>query len=125
LDAVGMGIDMVAEKKSKEDDVICIIITDGMENASRKYQFELVALKIAEKKATGKWTFVILGADIDVWEMGNRLNIDANKQMRYQKQRTASTFHAMSEMMNEYVEFKKMNRLEDAYNLNQIKKDIE
>ena len=121
LDATGKGIDLITEKKSPDDDVVCIIITDGMENASRMYQFDLVAAKIAEKKATGKWTFVILGADIDVWDMGSRLNIDSNKRMRYEKQRTAAAFDNMNQMMNEYVQLKKGNRLKDAFDLSKLK----
>jgi hypothetical protein len=123
LDATGKGIDMLAEKKAVDDDVICIIITDGMENASKMYNYELIASKISDKKATGKWTFVILGADFDVWDIGNRLNIDSNKRMRYAKNRTKETFHQMDNMMMEYVSYKKMGRLQDAFDLTKKNKE--
>ena len=123
LDAAGKGIDILSEKKAAEDDVICIIITDGMENASKMYSYDLIASKIADKKATGKWTFVILGADFDVWDIGNRLNIDSNKRMRYAKNRTKETFHQMDNMMMEYVSYKKMGRLQDAFDLTKKNKE--
>jgi len=122
LDAAGKGIDIISERKSREDDVVCIIITDGMENASQLYSFNMIAEKIKEKKATGKWTFVILGADFDVWEMGRKLNIDDNKRMRYEKTRTHQTFSDMNMMMQEYVSLKKEGRLKDAYDLSKNKK---
>jgi uncharacterized protein YegL len=122
LDAAGKGIDIISERKSREDDVVCIIITDGMENASQLYSFNMIAEKIKQKKATGKWTFVILGADFDVWEMGRKLNIDDNKRMRYEKTRTHQTFSDMNMMMQEYVSLKKEGRLKDAYDLSKNKK---
>ena len=122
LDAAGKGIDIISERKSREDDVVCIIITDGMENASQLYSFNMIAEKIKEKKATGKWTFVILGADFDVLEMGRKLNIDDNKRMRYEKTRTHQTVSDMNMMMQEYVSLKKEGRLKDAYDLSKNKK---
>jgi uncharacterized protein YegL len=122
LDAAGKGIDIISERKSREDDVVCIIITDGMENASQLYSFNMIAEKIKQKKTTGKWTFVILGADFDVWEMGRKLNIDDNKRMRYEKTRTHQTFSDMNMMMQEYVSLKKEGRLKDAYDLSKNKK---
>jgi hypothetical protein len=93
-----------------------------MENASQLYSFNMIAEKIKQKKATGKWTFVILGADFDVWEMGRKLNIDDNKRMRYEKTRTHQTFSDMNMMMQEYVSLKKEGRLKDAYDLSKNKK---
>jgi len=122
LDAAGKGIDIISERKSREDDVVCIIITDGMENASQLYSFNMIAEKIKEKKATGKWTFVILCADFDVLEMGRKLNIDDNKRMRYEKTRTHQTVSDMNMMMQEYVSLKKEGRLKDAYDLSKNKK---
>ncbi len=44
--------------------VLCIIITDGMENASKEFTRETIKKLTTQKESEG-WTFVFLGANID------------------------------------------------------------
>lgn len=57
------------------DSTIVVIITDGQENSSKKFNATKIASMIKEAKAGG-WQFVFLGANIDANEVARSLNID-------------------------------------------------
>lgn len=68
-DAVIETIRRVKEFVGKDDDVIFITYTDGLENASRA-TVEDVKAKIAKREKKG-WEFVYLGANQDAWSVGS------------------------------------------------------
>ncbi|ASZ74757.1 hypothetical protein KHO57_gp147 [Mycobacterium phage Phabba] len=57
-----------------EDDrpglVICVIMTDGMENASREWTAAQIKDLIKEQETTYGWKFIFLGSGIDVQQEG-------------------------------------------------------
>jgi hypothetical protein len=69
-DAVGRSVSKTLaflDSLSTEDrpqDVIVVILTDGMENASRRWDLGRVARLIADAEDDG-WQFVFLGANLD------------------------------------------------------------
>jgi uncharacterized protein YegL len=71
IDAMGSTIDQFTATYTDLNDpdvgVLFVIVTDGMENSSRKYTKEQVKSKVEELQASKKWTFTFLGANIDVW----------------------------------------------------------
>lgn len=73
-DAISDTIDKVKDLKPKRA-VICVI-SDGEENASHRTTLEalLGKIKAVQKK---KWQFTFIGADIDAYSIGKRLNIPA------------------------------------------------
>jgi len=77
-DAIGRTI---AETKTKND-VVMVIITDGMENASREFSREGVFKSIEEKKKEG-WNFLFLAANQDAIKAGGDMGISANNSMTY------------------------------------------
>ncbi len=62
-DAIAKTIQEVPKERAN---VLCIIMTDGEENASREYKKEDIVKMIQEKESKG-WTFVYLGANQDAW----------------------------------------------------------
>ena len=70
LDAIGGAIHHIGNihKHAREEDVpehtLFVITTDGMENASRRYDSETVKKMIEWQKAKYGWEFLFLGADI-------------------------------------------------------------
>lgn len=88
LDAVGGAINHIANihKYARSEDVpektLFIITTDGMENASRKYDYDGVKRMIERQKEQG-WEFLFLGANIDSAEMGARIGIDRDFTVNY------------------------------------------
>lgn len=55
------------ENKAGKDKVLCIIMTDGGENASHEYNQKDLFDKVQKLEKTGNWTFVFLGANQDSW----------------------------------------------------------
>jgi len=77
LDAVGK---TVAEFESRTklgdgDRVLVVVQTDGQENASQEFTGAQITELIKTREATGKWTFVYLGAGADAWGQGERLGM--------------------------------------------------
>ena len=80
-DAIGASIMKTRAHLSKlgtnrPADVIVVILTDGMENASGEWTPEQVFELITESEAAG-WQFIFLGANQDSWEVSRGLGIRA------------------------------------------------
>lgn len=63
--------------------VICVIQTDGLENASKEITTVQEIRKLIERKSSDGWTFVFLGADQDAWAVGGQMGIVAANTMSY------------------------------------------
>ena len=71
------------EKKYKRKPaVLCIIMTDGYENASKEYTQETVFKLVKEKEDDG-WTFAYLGANQDSWAVGQSIGIPKGSTITY------------------------------------------
>ena len=85
LDAVGRMILRVdaditsrAGKGLPAEDQVVVIVTDGLENASREFTRPGVFELIEQRRAAG-WVFVFLGADQNAYEEGTGIGVaDAN-----------------------------------------------
>jgi len=81
LDAVGRTINKIGgvQKNTAEDyraeKVLFVITTDGMENASREFNYEKIKAMIEHQKAEYKWEFLFLGANIDAVATAGRFGI--------------------------------------------------
>ena len=106
LDAVGSTIRHIAfihkyaRHKDRPERTLFVIITDGMENASWKYNYEQVQKMITEQKEKHGWDFLFLGANIDAAAEAKRIGIDEDFAVRYSCDSvgTALNFDAVSEV---------------------------
>ena len=73
-DAIGEAITTKKNKPNCEK-VICVILTDGQENSSTKYDKLTINSMIHEMEVLHKWKFVFLGANQDVYSSGKGLGI--------------------------------------------------
>lgn len=87
LDAIGHTIEQVnatlsTKKKKERPGVIIVIMTDGEENQSFKYNNEMIKsmVKAAEK---ADWSFVFLGANIDSFSVGATFGMNAMNTVNY------------------------------------------
>jgi len=88
-------MDLIDETKPKDDwNVLFVIMTDGLENASRKYTLEDVKKRIAEKKEEG-WNFIFLGANIDSFEVGSSLGVPWGNTANYVQGQEQETFRTV------------------------------
>ena len=81
-DAVCIAIDTVGhafadmEEAERPEHVLCVIITDGMENASREYTSKDVRDRIEHQKTAYKWDFQFLAANQDAFATGESMGLD-------------------------------------------------
>ena len=81
LDAVGGAIRHIGNvhKYAREEDVpektLFVITTDGMENASRRYDYDRVKAMIRRQQERYGWEFLFLGANIDAAREAGRFGI--------------------------------------------------
>jgi|SRR5690625_1963592 len=76
LDAIGFATHKVkASLPKKNYNVLVTILTDGMENASREYDWNTVK-KIIEELKTQNWTFTYIGTGHDLSKVSAQLSID-------------------------------------------------
>ena len=89
LDAVGACVHHIGNvhKYARKEDVpertLFIIITDGMENASRRYTYDKVRSMIERRKKEYGWEFLFLGANIDAAEEAGKFGIDRSMAADY------------------------------------------
>ena len=88
-DAVGGAIRHIRmiHKYAREEDLpehtLFIITTDGMENASRRFDSSDVKKMIEEQKEKSGWEFLFLGANIDAEETAECMGISADHAVNY------------------------------------------
>ncbi len=105
LDAVGGAIHHIgnvhkyARPEDRPERTLFVITTDGLENASRRYDYEHVKAMIERQKEKYGWEFIFLGANIDAAKEAARFGISADRAVRYQCDSvgTALNFEVISE----------------------------
>jgi len=114
-DAVAYAIKEIENKLRERDespDVLCVIMTDGEENASQKYTTENIFNLIRLKQEEG-WTFVYLGANQDARTVGRSLGLRLEHVSGYNTARTQQTFNQLSHMTQTYIDNGLINMMED------------
>lgn len=82
-DAIGDAITN-KQKSNEYDDVICVILTDGLENCSMKFKQKQVVDMITDMEKNHGWSFIYLGANQDVIKVGNDMGLSANSCSLYE-----------------------------------------
>lgn len=104
LDAVGKTIKEVehrqnftAEDKTPEKTMV-VIITDGLENASREYNLDTVKKMVTAQQEKHGWEFIFLGANIDAVKTAGGFGISADRAVNYHADAvgTATNFASVS-----------------------------
>jgi uncharacterized protein YegL len=110
LDAIGRTICKLAnvQRSTAEEyragKVLFVIITDGMENASREFSAEKVKAMIEQEKEKHGWEFIFLGANIDAVETAGRFGIKADRAVDYvaDSKGTTLNFECMSRAVADF-----------------------
>jgi uncharacterized protein YegL len=89
LDAIGRSILKIREvhrhlgPDNVPEKTMFVITTDGMENASRDFDWQTVKRLISESTENDGWEFVFLGANIDAAETAGRMGIRKERAANY------------------------------------------
>lgn len=89
LDAIGKTIHKIAgvQKHTSEDlradNVLFVITTDGLENASREFSYEKIREMVEWQKEKYGWEFLFLGANIDAAAAAAKVGINRDRAVDY------------------------------------------
>ena len=128
LDAIGGAVKHIgnihryASPEDVPEHTMFVITTDGLENASRKYNSRDIKRLIESKKEEG-WEFLFIGANIDAIETANDYGISADRAVNYNadSQGTGVVFEAVSETVAKFRGGQKVapcwsKKINDDYN---------
>lgn len=100
MDAIGEtlnSIDSILSAKSLEQRpaVLVLIMTDGHENASCKFDKKMIKAMVSSAEKA-EWTFMFMGANVDAFSMGSTFGMNSNNSFNYDVSNTFDTYAAMS-----------------------------
>jgi len=109
LDAMGRTISKIGNAQRHTSDelraekVLFVITTDGMENASREYDYAKIRAMVERQQQKYGWEFIFLGANIDAFDTAGRMGIRPDRTANYHADGvgTQVNFVAVSEAVSE------------------------
>ena len=87
LDAIGRGINDTGKRLGELSEadrpgkVIFVVITDGLENASREFKRATIKEMVERQRDIYKWEFVFLGANMDAVKEGAEMGVPGASSM--------------------------------------------
>ena len=123
LDAIGGAIKHISiiHRYARKEDVptrtMFIITTDGLENASRRYESDKIKKMISEKEKDG-WEFLFLASNIDAVETAKSMGIKRERAVNYAvREDTVEMFEELSDAICAF-------RCAEPINYEKIEKNI-
>jgi uncharacterized protein YegL len=89
LDAIGRTIKTVGERldhtpeQERPGKVLIVILTDGLENASKEFSLKQINQMIQHQREVYSWEFIFLGAGQDAIQVANSLGISAASAVQF------------------------------------------
>ena len=117
IDALGGAIHHIANihKYARTEDVpehtMFVIITDGMENSSRRYSADEVRRMVKHEQEKYGWEFLFLGANIDAIETAGRYGIRPERAANYNC--SPDGLDMMYDCVSDAIISKRANKLND------------
>jgi uncharacterized protein YegL len=119
LDAIGSTIHKIGnvQKRTSEEEragkVLFVITTDGMENASREYDYGKIKAMIEHQKVKYDWEFIFLGANIDAVAIASKFGIQEDYAVNYHadSEGTQVNFQALNEAVTSFRKGQKIDRI--------------
>lgn len=120
LDAIGLSIQNINDRygrdiENDEMSVVVMILTDGYENSSRIFTYRDIARLIRQFEETEKWTFSILGADIDIFSIADHLKMNKENVIAFNKSDIHGVFAEYSDAMSDYIKYKRSGRIKKNF----------
>lgn len=110
-DAVGYTIDRLCKETDITDEFnsyLVVVISDGEENQSRFWTAQKLADKIKEVQNTNRWTFTYIGANQDLSQVRETLQLKAGNTLSYDStaRGTAAAFSSNARQMKKWFDMK-------------------
>jgi len=110
LDALGKAINDTGNRlhelreSQKPEKVVFVIMTDGLENASREFSKSTIREMIQHQEEKYNWQFVFMGANFDAVAEGGKFGINVNRAYTYNADSVgfAGAYGATSKNLSNY-----------------------
>ena len=114
MDAVGETVNSI-ENQLRESHipatVVVVILTDGYENASKKYNLEKIRNMISKLEETGNWTFSFIGATLDAVDVAASMSIKSQNSFSFEKKEMKNAvWDKLDKSVSSYFTKKRSNR---------------
>ncbi len=129
LDAIGRSIQKIStihrklDTSEKPEKTLFVIITDGMENASKEYDYASIKRMIELEKNDFGWEFIFLGANMDAISVAEQMGIHKTRASNYipSMLNTRHNFEVIDETIKQFRFENKINdnwkeKIEEKYN---------
>jgi hypothetical protein len=100
--AIGHTLTAAGHQALPESNKLCVILTDGVESASREDTREGIVRLLKDCEAKG-WTFVYLGADHDALAAGQDIGLSGDNTVQFNKRETGRAFDALANATTAYL----------------------
>jgi len=109
LDAIGKTINKIenvqrnTNEEQRAEKVMLVITTDGMENASKEYNYEKIKKMVEWQKEKYGWEFIFIGANIDAISTAAKFGISRDRAANYNadSEGTRVNYEAVSNAVSE------------------------
>ena len=98
-DAIRQTIELAEKDKETDERVVCVILTDGMENSSVNTTKEDVQRMIGERQNTYTWAFLYIGVRHDQWL--NKFNTGDKTALAYNQDNIQGNFVQLNYALND------------------------
>lgn len=100
--------------EDKPSRTMFVIMTDGLENASWKYDNASIRKLIEQQKEHG-WDFIYIGADIDAFSLARSVGINPRRAVNFSKSKDSfgDCFEAVGKVMTFYAKSETDDLIED------------
>lgn len=130
LDAVGNSIERTVNvqkhlpEEARAEKVIFVIITDGYENASKRFTYKKLKSMIDHEQNEYGWEFIFLGANIDAVSEGAKFGIREDRAVKYKSDSvgTVLNYEVLGDAVSEMRAAKGM-RIDGGWKV-RIEKDV-
>jgi uncharacterized protein YegL len=103
-DAMGSSMDKLGfrlaarQEKFRPENVVVAVMTDGEENASRRFTFGQIQERIEHQRSFYNWEFVFLASELRTLDISRQLGVAEDKSMRWDKSShgVSTAFSSMS-----------------------------
>ena len=100
-DTIGEAVNI--QKEDKIDNVIVVILTDGIDNVSKKYKSADIKSLIKNMENEHGWTFIYLGANHDAFEAASNIGISNCTSYDYTQTGLCSIMTSISHTISECI----------------------
>ncbi len=103
LDAIGKVVDATGQRyanmpeEQRPENVVVVIITDGLENSSRAFSNEQIREKIKHQTEVYDWEFTYLGANQDAFSVAEGMGM--HRAASYKVEKTGEMYNVMSKKL--------------------------